>query len=91
MRKLGIGTRLGIAFAVLCGFVLGAGALGVGAMSRIGEATERITGVLYARAEHARAVEAHCREGALAAAAGRLEALVAEAGRVSTELRHTRV
>ncbi|ABS28016.1 methyl-accepting chemotaxis protein [Anaeromyxobacter sp. Fw109-5] len=56
MRKLGIGTRLGIAFAALCAFVLGAGALGVGAMSRIGQATERITGVLYARAEHARAV-----------------------------------
>jgi methyl-accepting chemotaxis protein len=54
VKNLGIGTRLGTSFAVLCAFLLGVGGLGLVALWRTNAATETITQELYVKAGHAR-------------------------------------
>jgi methyl-accepting chemotaxis protein len=53
LKNLGIGTRLALAFGLLCLFVLGVGGLGLDRMSHMDELTDEITRHLWVKSRHA--------------------------------------
>ena len=56
MKKLSIGSRLGIAFSVLCAFLLGVGWLGIAGMGEMDALTDDITKRLWVKARAAQAL-----------------------------------